>query len=103
MTEPPIETFEESLRGLVECQLPRLFAVMQVYRENEDAWVAAWGMQFDDGKVEVTSVDGARRLRLGSLRLAACSFRRDPDISARLVWADPDYEPTEPAEPALAG
>ncbi|UED85741.1 hypothetical protein [Streptomyces profundus] len=106
MTQPPIESFEESLRGLVECQLPRLFAVMQVYRENENAWVAAWGLRFDDGRVEVTSVDGGRRLRLRSLRLAAVPFQRDPDISTRLIWADPDHEPTEPgetAEPALAG
>ncbi|MDT0320322.1 hypothetical protein [Streptomyces millisiae] len=78
--------FNGAVHDLVTSQLPRLFAVVQVYREHEDARVAAWGMAFDEGLSEVVSVEGHRRMRLASPDRALGSFSHAPDITARLVW-----------------
>lgn len=83
--------FDELIRELVAFELPRRFAVVQVYGTRVDARIAAWGLAFDDG-VEVFSVDRGVRMRLCSPDLALRLFRRAPGIASRIVWADPESE-----------
>ncbi|MDT0268169.1 hypothetical protein RM844_17950 [Streptomyces sp. DSM 44915] len=92
--------FDTEVREMVASQLPKLFAVVQVIGEEDDALVAAWGMRLEDGKYEVVSVTGQRRMRMSSLARVLPSFERDPEVSARVVWADPADAPAEPAVPA---
>jgi hypothetical protein len=70
----------------VVAEAPRLFAIVQ-----EDAgggWVAAWGLDFEDGSVEVMAPEGGPGLRISttSAERALWYFAIDKAARARLVW-----------------
>lgn len=89
MTEPLCDgpMLTKMLEIVVRDEAPRLFAVVQEYREDVDCRVAAWGMAFDE-HTEVVSLDGTIR-----------STAKDPDdmlhlfagdrVTPRIVWCDP--------------
>ena len=82
------EEFDHLVREMVAEQVPRLFAVEQVCGERVDGWVAVGGMAFED-RAEIVSVEGGRRMVLGSAERAAVAFARRPHVTARLVWVAP--------------
>ena len=82
--------FASILEQLVADGAPRVFAVVQEYGTRLDAWIAAWGMAFDD-HAEVISVEGDMRMSLKFPDNALLGFHEaDEDIHARLVWFNPD-------------
>lgn len=82
--------FASILEQLVADDTPRVFAVVQEYGTRLDAWIAAWGMAFDD-HAEVVSVEGHTRMSLQSPDTALLGFHAtDEHIHARLVWFNPD-------------
>jgi hypothetical protein len=84
--------FDQEVRALVLDTAPRLFAVVREFAPDDgwrDAEVAAWGMVYEDGRVDVTSVDGRRRLSLPSPGRATWYFALLDGITARLVWLTP--------------
>lgn len=83
------ETFDEEVRSLVNDSAPRLFAVVQVYGQEEDGRVAAWGMALD-GHTEIVGVEGHVRVTTRSPERGVRRFERPPHISARLVWVGED-------------
>lgn len=88
--------FAELVESLVADDAPHLFAVVQELGERVDGWIAAWDIAFDD-HVEVIGVDGGVRLSVGTTDRAAFAFGRRPDITARVVWVNPDARtPVDP-------
>ena len=82
--------FASILEQLVADDAPRLFAVIQEYGTRLDAWIAAWGMAFDD-HAEVISVEGSTRMSLQTPATALLGFHEaDEHIHARLVWFNPE-------------
>ena len=82
--------FASVLEQLVADDAPRVFAVVQEYGTRLDAWIAAWGMAFDD-HAEVVSVEGHTRMSLQSPDTALLGFHEaDEHIHARLVWFNPE-------------
>ncbi len=81
--------FTELVAEMVAGEAPRLFAVVQEYGERSDGWIAAWGMAFED-HVEVVSVVDAEVTSLRSLEHAVRGFSHHPNITARVVWVNPD-------------
>lgn len=82
--------FASILEQLVADDAPRVFAVIQEYGTRLDAWIAAWGMAFDD-HAEVISVEGSTRMSLQTPDTALLGFHEaDEHIHARLVWFNPD-------------
>ncbi|MFI1735812.1 hypothetical protein ACH40E_42825 [Streptomyces acidicola] len=80
------------MRALVLDTAPRLFAVVQESTLDDgrrDAEVAAWGTAYEDGRVDVISVDGLRRLSLASPARATWYFARRGGVTARLAWLTP--------------
>ncbi|NYI06220.1 hypothetical protein [Allostreptomyces psammosilenae] len=86
MPDPFLIPFEQEVIDLVNESSPRMFAVVQVFREEEDARVAAWGMAFGD-RAYVISCDSAQHYRLRSPE-SAIRFFTHPDITARILWRD---------------
>ncbi|MFE2944047.1 hypothetical protein ACFXKG_34145 [Streptomyces sp. NPDC059255] len=83
--------FEQEVYELVRDTAPRLFAVVVEYREgpgdqDRDAVVVAWGLDYGDGKAEVTSVESESRWRLASADRAVRYFGRAEGCVSRLVW-----------------
>ncbi|MEV7087443.1 hypothetical protein AB0O07_16325 [Streptomyces sp. NPDC093085] len=93
--DPPLTRAEfiALTEELVADTAPRLFAVVQSYEpegagvEEADAWVAAWGMAFEE-HAEIVSVGGGTRMRVRSLEWAVGRFERGAGAgtSARVVW-----------------
>lgn len=81
--------FDELVDELVADEAPRLFAVVQVYGDQADGRIAAWGMAFED-HADVVGVDGGARMSLRSPERAVRRFARRQHITARLVWVNPD-------------
>lgn len=81
--------FNQMVDEMVADEAPRLFAVVQVYRERVDGRIAAWGMAFDE-HADIVSVDNGSSVRLSSPERAAYGFNHRPDIIARVVWVNPD-------------
>ncbi|MEU6154707.1 hypothetical protein ABZ816_32425 [Actinosynnema sp. NPDC047251] len=81
---PEVE-FEESISGMVADTAPRLFAVVQVYGEREDARVGAWGLEFPEC-AEVISIEGTFRMGVRSANDALRWFAA-PGVTTRVVWA----------------
>jgi hypothetical protein len=84
---PPLcdeEEFAAILAEAVADEAPRLFAVVQVYGDRVDAWIAAWGMAFED-RAEVVSVDSAVRISLSAPEGALRGFGFGSHIRTRLV------------------
>ncbi|WP_051712663.1 hypothetical protein [Actinoalloteichus caeruleus] len=100
-TEPRLPNraeFMELIESMVADFAPRMFAVVQEYGDRVDARVAAWGIAFDD-HAAVVAVDGGLRMNLSSPEHALRGFNWGPDITARLVWVNPDAAiPAEDAE-----
>ncbi|WP_433267436.1 hypothetical protein ACQPZF_01475 [Actinosynnema sp. CS-041913] len=65
---------------------PQLFAVVQT--DDEDDWVAAWGMAFED-HAEVASTTGDLRMLTASPESALRYFEEGDDVRTSLVWVDP--------------
>ena len=89
--------FDQEVRSLVLDTAPRLFAVVQEFALDDgwrDAEVAAWGTAYEDGRVDVISVDGLRRLSLASPARAIWYFARRDGVTARLVWLTPSRTAT---------
>jgi hypothetical protein len=66
-----------------------MFAIVEEYGERVDAWIAGWGMAFDD-RAEVISVQGGLRMSLRSPENALRGFGFGTHIKPRLVWVNPD-------------
>lgn len=64
---------------------PRMFAVVQEFGEREDAWVAAWGLAFED-RAEVVGVHGGTWMSLRSPEAALRYFSPDKATRPRLIW-----------------
>lgn len=88
------EELSDALRKLAAEYAPAFFAVAQVYGDNADGRIAAWGMAFDD-HVEVVSVDTGTNGRLRSVEGALRWFGSMPDISARIVWMADEPSPAK--------
>lgn len=88
--------FTELVAGMMADEAPHLFAVVQEYGQRVDGRIAAWGMAFED-HAEVISVDGHGSLSVRSPERAARRFNRYPNITAHVVWVNPDT-PTPPHE-----
>ncbi|GAA1338962.1 hypothetical protein [Saccharothrix algeriensis] len=73
---------------------PRLFAVVQ--QDDEEDWIAAWGMAFED-RAEVASTAGDLRMLTTSPEGALRYFEEGEDVRTSLVWVNP----AEPGAPAL--
>ncbi|MFD7506863.1 hypothetical protein [Streptomyces sp. NPDC059850] len=89
--------FDGEVRSLVLDTAPRLFAVVQEFA-LEDGWrdaeVAAWGLAYEDGRVDVISADGTRRFSLPSAERATWHYGRMDGVTARLVWLTPSRAAT---------
>ncbi|MFJ4922535.1 hypothetical protein [Streptomyces sp. NPDC088725] len=84
--------FDRATYELVCDTAPRLFAVVAEYAvgtEDQDAVVVAWGLAYEDGKVEVTQIEGGRRWRLEEPDHVMRYIRPSEDCSPRLVWLAP--------------
>jgi hypothetical protein len=94
---------EAEFNQMVADEAPRLFAVVQEYGERVDGRIAAWGMAFED-HTEVVSVDNGTSITLRSPERAARGFSRRPNITARVVWVNPDAAtpPEEIDEPSAS-
>ncbi|MBB5958980.1 hypothetical protein FHS29_005589 [Saccharothrix tamanrassetensis] len=92
--------FAAFLRGLVEDDAPRLFAVGLEYGERHDAHVAAYGMAFED-HTEVISCDGSLRVQTVRPEDVLRHFD-DGSAKARLLWLSESL-PTKPSERAPQG
>jgi hypothetical protein len=98
--------FDQEVCSLVLDTAPRLFAVVQEFALDDgwrDAEVAAWGIAYEDGRVDVISVDGVRRFSLPSPERATWHFARlaadaraggEAGVTARLVWLTPSRAAT---------
>lgn len=89
--------FNQMVAEMVADEAPRLFAVVQVYRERVDGRIAAWGMAFDE-HADIVSVDNGTSVRLSSPERAAYGFNHRPDIIARVMWVNPDAAPAPEPE-----
>lgn len=85
----PRAQFTELIEGMVADFAPQVFAVVQEYGDRVDARIAAWGIAFDD-HAEVVAVDGGLRMNLRAPEHALRGFNWGSDITARLVWVNPD-------------
>ncbi|WP_309110297.1 hypothetical protein [Saccharothrix sp.] len=65
---------------------PRLFAVVQ--SDDEEQWVAAWGMEFED-HAEVAAVSGEFRMLTPGAVNSLKYFEEGHDITTTLVWVNP--------------
>ncbi len=88
--------FTELVESMVADGAPHVFAVVQEYGDRVDGWIAAWGLAFDD-HVEVIGFDGGVRLSVGTTDRAVFAFGHRPDITARVVWVNPEARtPVDP-------
>lgn len=65
---------------------PRLFAVVQ--GDDDEQWVAAWGMEFED-HAEVAAVSGDFRMLVPAAAGSLKYFDEGLDVRTTLVWVDP--------------
>ncbi|MBW4719754.1 hypothetical protein [Saccharothrix obliqua] len=64
---------------------PQLFAVVQ--HDDEEDWIAAWGMAFED-HAEVASTSGDLRMLTASPESALRYFEEGDSVITRLVWVN---------------
>lgn len=79
------QDFAAIVDNMVADEAPRLFAVVQVYRDRVDARIAAWGMAFEN-HAEVVSVQSTLRMSLQAPENALRGFNCGSHVRARLVW-----------------
>ena len=77
--------YEKLVEDLVVTFAPRLFAVVQDYRGDEDGRIAAWGLKFED-HAEIVEVDRGDQFTTTSPEHAVLEFTHRPDITARVLW-----------------
>ncbi len=65
---------------------PQLFAVVQ--QDDEEDWIAAWGMAFED-HAEVATTSGDLRMLTASPESALRYFEEGDEVRTSLVWVDP--------------
>ncbi|MEV0677259.1 hypothetical protein AB0I60_12150 [Actinosynnema sp. NPDC050436] len=65
---------------------PALFAVVQ--QDDEEDWVAAWGMAFED-HAEVTSTCGDLRMLTATAEGALRYFEEGARVRTTIVWVTP--------------
>lgn len=83
--------FDQEIHALVAATAPRLFAVIEEFATEgyeRDARVAAWGLAFDDGSAQVTSVDGGFRMSLRTPARAVRLVSLRPGSVGGLVWPE---------------
>jgi hypothetical protein len=83
------DEFAELVTEMVAEHAPRLFAVVQEYRDRVDGRIAAWGMAFDD-HAEIVAANRGLRMGLNEPENAISLFGRGADVRARLVWVSPE-------------
>lgn len=84
---PPLcgeEEFADEVRELVESSAPRVFALVQEQGERFDAWVTAWGLEFEDGCVQIVRAGNGLGGTFPSVERAVRRYSRRKKI--RLVW-----------------
>ncbi|MFD7501614.1 hypothetical protein [Streptomyces sp. NPDC059850] len=90
--QPGPESFDlgKELRALALATAPRLFAVARIHpyegTDEVDVEIAAWGMDYGDGRTEV--VGSGQRLVLSSPERVEAWFSRGA-VTAQLVWLAP--------------
>lgn len=87
LSEEPLcgeEEFAEEVRELVDSSVPRLFALVQEQGERLDAWVMAWGLEFEDGRVQIVRADRGLGGVFDSVAGVLRRYSRSRKI--RLVW-----------------
>jgi hypothetical protein len=88
------EEWKREVQDLVNATAPRLFAVVQEWRDEHgerDAHVAAWGLAYEDGSARVA---GARTsMDLAAPESALRIYGRRAESPASLVWAEPGAGP----------
>lgn len=77
--------FSEIMGEIVTDTAPRLFAVFHEEGQEDDGWVAAWGLAFDD-RAEVVTPGGALRVTASSPEQAVRHFSRSKSLTGHLVW-----------------
>ncbi|MFC9425804.1 hypothetical protein [Streptomyces sp. NPDC056987] len=77
--------FSKIMEEIVADTAPRLFAVFHEEGQEDDGWVAAWVLAFDD-RAEVVTPGGALRLTTSSPEQAVRHFSRGEGVTAHLVW-----------------
>ncbi|MGW3162743.1 hypothetical protein ACWC9Q_07640 [Streptomyces sp. NPDC001142] len=95
----PPDGFDGEIRALVEATAPRLFAVVEQFGTADgelDARVAAWGLAHDDGRAQVTAVDGGFRMSLRTPDRAAHMISMRPGSIGCLVWPGSATAPLTP-------
>jgi hypothetical protein len=87
--------FDQELRDWTNDTAPRMFAVIAVWTEDDgeqDAQILAWGMEFEDGCVQVIGDDDGRHLmKLRSAERAVWWYSRsirEDEVTVRLVWTN---------------
>ncbi|CAL9655194.1 hypothetical protein SUDANB95_06730 [Actinosynnema sp. ALI-1.44] len=65
---------------------PRLFAVVQ--GDEDEQWVAAWGMEFED-HADVAAVSGEFRMLTKDAASSLKYFEEGHEIGTTLVWVNP--------------
>ncbi|CCH27612.1 hypothetical protein ABZ816_07925 [Actinosynnema sp. NPDC047251] len=65
---------------------PQLFAVVQ--QDDEEDWVAAWGMAFED-HAEVASTSGDLRMLTATAESALRYFEEGDEVRTTIVWVTP--------------
>ncbi|MEV7867267.1 hypothetical protein AB0P17_14470 [Streptomyces sp. NPDC088124] len=79
------EEFSKIMEEIVADTAPRLFAVFHEVGQEDDCWVAAWGLAFDD-RAEAVTPPGALRVTASSPEQTARHFPRSKGLTAHLVW-----------------
>jgi hypothetical protein len=89
---PHSEEWKREVQDLVNATAPRLFAVVQEWRDERgepDAHVAAWGLAYEDGSARVAGAEGRMAMDLAAPEGALRVYGRRPESAASLVWVGP--------------
>ncbi|MFD5748772.1 hypothetical protein [Streptomyces sp. NPDC127033] len=77
--------FSKIMEEIVADTAPRLFAVFHEEGQEDDGWVAAWGLAFDD-RTEAVTPGGGLRVTTSSPEQVVRHFSRSKGLTAHLVW-----------------
>jgi hypothetical protein len=83
------DDYEAAVRELVNEFAPRRFAIFQDLGKRFDGRVAAWGITFDE-RIEIVDAQSSCRMSLASPETALRRYGRQPGVTARVIWIDPE-------------
>jgi hypothetical protein len=83
------DEYESAVRELVEAFAPRRLAIFQDLGDRVDGRVAAWGIAFDE-RIEIVDAQSSGWMSLTSPNAALRHYGRQPDVTARVIWIDPE-------------